>query len=250
MQAAIGIFFETTAEQAPNRFSSGAVATVVVLWAWAVAIDTWTDAFAPTMAVALLSGAALDAWAHGPAHRRPAFARATPAAFFLLLPLFFLQPWHHIARAHPSEDLLTSLWPTLALVVALAAAAVLPGVQRRPGALRAAGLAALALAYLATWLVAPAAVTRPSAGWIWTSVFGAAAILTGVSLVREAARGHDLGLFVIGVLHVAGFVGARAIGSEGHLWQSALALFGGALVLWWLARTWARRSDRPEARGI
>ncbi len=246
----LGPLLAVSVEQAPNRFSSGAVATVFVLWAWAVAIDTWADALAPTMVLALLAGAALDAWAHAPEGSRPAFARATPAAFFLFLSLFFLQPWHQMAHAHPLRDVIASVWPTLALAGALALVAVWPAVRRRPDSLRAAALAVLGAAFLVVWIVAPGAVTGPSARWPWLAAFGLAAVLTGASLVREAARDRDLGLFAMGILNVVSFVAARASGSEGNLWQSSLALFAGAVLLWWLGRTWAARSGRSsEAAG-
>lgn len=245
----LGPLLALAVEQVPSRLASGAVSTVFVVWVWGIAIDTWTDAFAPAMGFALLAAATLDAWAHAPAGRRPAFARATPAAFFLVVALFFLQPWHQMARAHPFDDVLASPWPALALAAALAAAAIWPAIRRRPDSARAAVLALVGAGFLGAWILAPDAVAGAAARWPWLLAFGAAAVFCGVSLVREAAREGDLGLFAMGVLSVVSFVAARAIGSEGNLWQSSLSLFAGALILWWLGRTWAKRSPRSgEAR--
>ena len=87
----------------------------------------------------------------------------------------------------------------------------------------------------------PALINGPQSQIVWPAAFGLAALLTGVSLVRQAARDQDLGLFVMGVLNVIGFVAMRAVEAEGKLWRSAIALFAGAVILWWLARTWTSR---------
>jgi hypothetical protein len=235
-------------EQAPDRIGAGAVTGVIVLWAWSVANDTWWSAFTTSLVVALLAASALDAWAHAPEARRPAFARATPAAFFLFLTLLLLQLVHEQVLSHARDDATASLWPALAVAGALALVAVSALVGRRPGGWRTAGLAVLCAAWLGAWVMYPILITAPTARWAWAAAFGLAAVLTGVSLVRQAARDQDLGLFVMGVLNVIGFVAARAIDADGNLWQSALALFAGAVILGWLARTWAasRREAAPR----
>ena len=229
-------------EQAPDRFGAGAVTGAIVLWAWSVGNETWSNAFATSLVFSVIGAAALDAWAQAPASRRPAFARATPAAFFAFIALLLLQLGHQNVVQHAFADATASLWLALAIAMVLALVAV-SSILSRPAAWRPAGLAALGLVWLGTFVAHPASVSGSGAQLPWNAAFGLAAVLTGVSLVRQAARDQDLGLFVMGVLNVIGFVAVRAIEANGNLWQSALALFAGAVILWWLGRTWASRRE-------
>jgi hypothetical protein len=129
----------------------------------------------------------------------------------------------------------------IALAVGFGGVAIWPALARR-GSFRSAALAALGLGWLGLWLIAPAVMGEPGARWPMTIVFGAATVLTGVSLVREASRERSGGLFALGVIAVLIFVVTRAIDARGALWPSALALFAGAALLAWLGRTWAKRS--------
>jgi uncharacterized membrane protein len=235
----LGPLLALAVEQVPDRTPGAVVAAAIAVWAFAVAGDTWPDANATLFVWVLLAGAALDAWAHAPADRRPAFARPVPAAFFILLPLGVLQVGHGQVRAHPWTDAVASPWPAIALAIALGAIAIRPLLGLRN--VRSAAIAAVGLAWVAAWLVSPAGVNGPGARWPWTVVFGGATVLVGVSFVREAARERSGGLFGVGVLAVVTFVVARAIDAQGALWPSALALFAGAALLAWLGRTWARR---------
>ena len=243
----LGACLALAVEQAPDRVAAGVTATAFAVWTFTIATDTWSDASATTFVFVLLAGAALDAWAHAPADRRPAFARPLPAAVFLLLPLAFLQVWHGQVRAHPWTDVTENPWPTIVLAIVLATVAIWPAIRRR-GSPRAAALSALGLVWLVMWLTSPSLVTDVSARLTWAIAFGGATILAGVSLVREAARERSVGRFAIGVLFVASFVAARAIDAQGAIWQSALALFAGALLLGWLGRTWSKGSRPPEVR--
>jgi uncharacterized membrane protein len=237
----LGALLAVAVEQAPDRTAAGVIAAAVAVFAFTVAGDTWVNGNATMFVWVLLAGAALDAWAHAPADRRPAFARPVPAAVFIILPLGFLQIVHGQLRADPWMDAVANPWPAVALAAALGAVAIWPVLGRRGGA-RSAAIAAVGLAWLAAWLTSPPLVNGPGARWPWTIVFSGATVLVGVSFVREAARERSGGLFATGVLAVVTFVVARAIDAQGELWPSALALFAGAALLAWLGRTWARRS--------
>jgi len=243
----LGAFLALAVEQTPDRVTGGVTATAFAVWAFTIATDTWADASATTFVFVLLAGAALDAWAHAPAERRPAFARPLPAAVFLLVPLAFLQVWHGQVRTHPWTDITENPWPAIVLAAVLAAVAIWPALRRR-GSSRAAALSALGLLWFVTWLTMPALVTGTSARLAWAIAFGGATILAGVSLVHEAARERSVGRFAVGVLFVASFVTARAIDAQGAIWQSALALFAGALLLGWLGRTWSKQSRQGAVR--
>jgi hypothetical protein len=236
----LGPLLALAVEQAPDRTSAGVVAAAIAVWAFTVAGDTWADANATTFVWVLLAGAALDAWAHAPPERHPAFARPVPAAIFILLPLGFLQISHAQVRAGPWTDTVASPWPAIVLAAAFGAVAIWPVLGRR-GGVRSAALAAVGLVWLAAWLISPPLVNGPGARWPWTIVCGGAAVLAGVSFVREASRERSGALFAMGVLAIVTFVVARAVDARGALWPSALALFAGAALLAWLGRTWARR---------
>ena len=241
MFLALGTLLAVAVEQLQDRTSGAIVTAAVVVWAFTVAADTWPGANPPLFVLALLAAAALDAWAHAPAARRPAFARPVPAALFLLTPLALLQMTRGPIRSDPWADAVASPWPAIALAVVFGAVAIWPAVRGR-GQLRSAVLAALGLAWLGAWLLDPAWVGGPAAGWPWTIAFAAATILAGVSFVREASRERSGALFALGVLAILIFVVMRAVDVQGALWRSALALFAGAALLAWLGRTWAKRS--------
>jgi uncharacterized membrane protein len=77
----LGPLLALAVEQVPDRTPGAVVAAAIAVWAFAVAGDTWPDANATLFVWVLLAGAALDAWAHAPADRRPAFARLAMARF-------------------------------------------------------------------------------------------------------------------------------------------------------------------------
>ncbi|HET9272131.1 MAG TPA: DUF2157 domain-containing protein, partial [Vicinamibacterales bacterium] len=241
MFLALGTLLALAVEQAPDRTAGAVVTAAVAVWAFTVAADTWSNANPPLFVLALVAGAALDAWAHTPPERRPAFARPVPAAVFLLAPLAFLQMAQGPVRSDPWTDAVANPWPAIVLAVAFGAVAIWPAVSRRQS-LRSAALAALGLIWLGAWLFHPASVGGPAARWPWTIAFSAATVLVGVSLVREASRERNSALFALGVLAILIFVMMRAMDAGGALWPSALALFAGAVLLAWLGRTWAKRS--------
>ena len=236
----LGPLLAVAVEQVPDRTAGAAVTAAVAVCAFTVAADTWPAANPPLFVLALLAGAALDAWAHAPDDRRPAFARPVPAAIFLLAPLAFLQMGQGPLRSDPWADAAANPWPAIVLALGFGAVAIRPALGGRRS-LRSAALAAVGLAWLGVWLFDPAWIGS-GARWPWTIVFGAATVLAGVSLVREASRERSAALFALGVLAVLVFVVMRAIDAQGALWPSALALFAGAALLAWLGRTWAKRS--------
>jgi hypothetical protein len=234
----LGAVLALAVEQVPDRTAGAILCAAVAVWAFVVAGNTWRGAHHMLFTLVLLAGAALDAWAHAPLDKRPAFARPVPATIFLLAPLAFLQMSPGEMRSHPWTDAVANPWPAISLAVAFGAAAIW---SARRGSVRSAALAVLGLAWLGAWLLGPAYV-GPGARWPWTIAFGAATVLTGVSFVREASRERSAAMFAMGVLAVLIFVVTRAIDAQGALWPSALALFAGAALLAWLGRTWARRS--------
>jgi hypothetical protein len=241
MFLALGPLLALAVEQVPDRTAGAVVTAAVAVWAYSVASDTWPDANPVLFVMVLLAGAALDAWAHAPDDRRPAFARPIPAAIFLLASLGFLQMAYGPVRSNPWTDAVASPWPAIVLALGFGAVAIWPALSRRRS-LRSAALAALGLTWLGAWLIDPAAVGGPAARWPWTIAFGAATVLVGVSFVRQASRERSAARFALGVIAVLIFVVTRAIDAQGALWPSAIALFAGAALLAWLGRTWSRRS--------
>jgi hypothetical protein len=236
----LGPLLAVAVEQVPDRTAGSIVTASVAMWAFAVAGATWPEN-SVLFVLALLAGAALDAWAHAAPDRRPAFARRVPAAILLLVPLAVLQMTHGEVRSDPWRDAVSSPWPALVLALGFAVVAIGPAVRGR-GLIRPAALAALGLVWMGGWLFAPSAVLGASSRWPWTIAFSGATVLVGVSFVREASRDRSAAFFALGVIAIVVFVVTRAFDAQGAIWPSALALFAGAALLAWLGRTWAKRS--------
>jgi hypothetical protein len=235
------------AERAPNRWVAGGLTLAFGVWVFFIVLSVWSDQPAAPAVAVVLAGSWLDTLSREPAARRPAFARATPALALTLLGLIVLMPsashramtdWHLTAG---------SVWPGIALIAGLAIATGAYAWRSGARRSRAVALTALAVLWLAVWFTLPASLRASTwLQWTLTAAFSAAAILMGATAVREAARTRDLGQFALGLLSVLSFVFVRVLDAR-SLVVSGLMLLASALVLWWLARLWARSAAAGAA---
>lgn len=225
--------------------AAGGVALVFGCWSFFAALAVWRGqgVDTPAFVVALLAGAWLDALAHAPEARRPAFARAAPAMGFTALAITFLLP-SSTHRALPDARLETSgAWMVLALVAVLAASAVRLSVAGRAVRWRPIAIVAACLAWLGLWLSQPGGHEAATAArWAWTLAFTATAVMVGGSAIRDFSISRDRGVFMAGILTVLITILVRAVDSaEGGVAAQAGILLASAGLLAWLARA-ARRA--------
>jgi len=234
-----------TVERAPNRWVAGGLTVIFGFWALLAVLSVWPDQPAVAGIGVVLAGTWMDTLARGPAARRPAFARATPALVIALLGMTLLMvSGAHRAMAdwHLSAG---SSWPGIVLIAGLVCGTGLNAWRTSAWQSRPAALTALCTAWLIVWFALPGPLrTNVYLQWTWTTLFSAAVILTGASAVREAARTRDLGQFILGLLGVVAFVIVRVLDAP-SLVVSGLMLLASAFVLWWLGRMWTR----PAATG-
>lgn len=230
-------------ERAPNRWAAGGVTLAFGGWVFFVVLTVWNDQPTIRAVGVVLAGCWLDTLARAPAPNRPAFARVTPALVLTLLGMILLLPsesHREMTDWHLAAD---RIWPAIALLAGLAGGTCWNA--WRSGAWRSqpVGLTALALVWLIVWFTLPGPL-RASAGlqWAWTAAFSGAVILVGAGAVREAARTRDLGQLVVGLLSVVAFVIVRVFDAR-SLVVSGSMLIASALLLWWLARIWARAAS-------
>ena len=229
-----------------NHLAAGGVALAFGCWSFFAGLAAWRDqgADTPVFVTALLTGAWLDALAHAPEHRRPAFARATPALAFIAVSMTMLLP-SESHRAVPDARLDTgNAWLVLALAGALATSAIYLSARRRAPLWRPLVVVAVCLAWLGTWLTHPGAheVSTP-ARWAWTLAFSATAVMVGASAIREFSSSRDRGLFAAGIVTVLLVIAVRAADSaQGGIAMQAGVLLAAAGLLAWLARV----GRRPE----
>lgn len=232
-----------------NSHAAGGVALAFGCWSFFAAIAAWPEkgANTPAFVVALLTGAWLDALAHSPDRRRPAFARTTPALGFTVFAMTMLLP-SGSHRAVPDARLETSnAWLMLALVAAVAASTLHMSAVRPAWRWRPVVIVVLCLAWLGTWLAPPGAHEAGSvARWAWTLAFSATAVMVGSSAIREYSVSRDEGVFAVGILAVLLTIAVRAADSaQGGIAAQAGILLAAAGLLLWLARMARRAADAP-----
>jgi uncharacterized membrane protein len=232
-------------ERAENRLAAGGVAIAFGIGAFFFTFAVWGDRVGAmpvaAFAVALLAGAWLDALAHTDAPRRPAFARATPALFVVLLSLVWLLPSGFHREMGDWRDASASAWPVLALAGALAVMTVRLSVTRAGWRWRSLTLVVISIAWLLAWFVTPAAYRASGiARWTWTVIFSAAMVWVGSLAVREASTTGDRGVLGLGVVAIVAVVVIRAADAQGGLLVQAALLLALAALLAWLARSWSR----------
>ena len=127
----LGPLLAFAVEQVPDRIAGSVVSAAVAVFAFSVSGNTWPDANASLLVYVLLAAAALDAWAHAPSARRPAFARPLTASVFLLVPLGFLQIGSTEVRSDPWSGAISHPLPALALAAGLGAVAIWPALRDR-----------------------------------------------------------------------------------------------------------------------
>lgn len=223
-----------------NHHAAGGVAFAFGVWSFFAALAAWRDqgANTPVFVTALLTGAWLDALAHAPDDRRPAFARVTPALAVVTLAVTMLLP-SGSHRAVPDAQLATAnAWLVLAYLAAVAASTIYLSVARGAWRWRPLLIVAAGLGWLVTWLAPPGGHdVGPVGRWTWTLVFSAAAVIAGSSAIREFYLSRDRGVFAFGILLVLLTIGVRAADSAtGGIAAQAGILLGAAGLLAWLAR--------------
>lgn len=232
-------------ERDRNRWIASGVAVVFGVWTFVLVMSVWPNQAGLAGVAVVLVGAWFDALAHGPAARRPACARTTPALALTLLGLMFLLPsgshrgttdWHLVAG---------SPWPVVALISALVFGVATHARANGAWGSRPVLLSALVAVWVLAGFTMPAAV-RASwwHQWMWTGLFGVATVLFGASAIREASSTRDVGQSALGALAILVFVVVRLVDAR-SLMGSGLLLLMAAVVLWWSGRAWAR----PVGRG-
>lgn len=232
-----------------NRHAASGVAFAFGVWSFFAALAAWRaqGANTPVFVTTLLAGAWLDALAHAPDDRRPAFARVTPALAVITLAMTMLLP-SGSHRAVPDTRLETAnAWLMLAYLAALVVSTIYMCAAHRPWRWRPLLIVAVGVGWLVTWLARPG---EPDVGsvvrWTWTLVFSATGVMVGSSAVREFYLSRDRGVFAFGILLVLLTIGVRAADSAtGGIAAQAGILLGAAGLLAWLARAAGPR--RPSA---
>lgn len=232
-----------------DRFAAGGVAFSFGVWSFFAALAAWRDqgANTPVFVTTLLTGAWLDALAHAPDDRRPAFARITPALAVITLAMTMLLP-SGSHRALPDARLATAnAWLMLAYLAAVAVSTTYLSIAQGAWRWRPLLIAAACLGWLVTWLAPPGGHNvGPIGRWTWTLIFSGIAVMAGSSAIREFYISRDRGVFVLGVLLVLLTIGVRAVDSAaGGIAAQAGILLAAAALLAWLAHMARRAADAP-----
>ncbi len=222
--------------------AAGAASLAWGAWLGFTAIEVWRGSSSLSGLATLAAGAALDGWAHWPAHRRPAFARTTPALFLMIGGLAMLTGSALARSAPPALAFTGQAIPALVLIVAMAVVALWPWSPMRS---RVAG--ALVIAWLLVWAIA-APATTPPAWWSWAWLVAASAGLVGlsVSAISEAGTTRDRGVLLAGIASMVTLVMVHLSGGPNRFGRSALILLVSGAALWWTTTGHRNSPDRPS----
>ena len=233
------------AEQSRHRAVATLTAIAFGTFAMIMAANTWNHSL-PAMLSVVIAGAAIEQWSHQPPDRRLVFARATPGIAMAIggLATTLLTVVHSnvAAPGAQSASLLAtqagqSPWPALALGIGLV---VVGFGTSREAAPRPRVIAVVA----ALWFNAAAAGRVAMFGdWVWVSLFSAALLFAGASLVRESARSRDRGTFGLGLASVIALVLIHF--SSGAALRGSVVLLVSAAVLFVIGRQ-SRRAVAPS----
>ena len=239
-------FLAVAAERRTEAYAAAGVTTALGVWVVLVGLDTWRSAFTPGV-MALVAGGALDAWAHLPEGRRPAFASVTPALALVVFGLGFLGAAALEGAGPPAIWGDTALvLPAIALAGALTAVTFWPSAAEKAPNWRSLMFGGLIVAWVVSALVAGGPAPAPVWWtWTWTVLPSIALVVVAISAVREGVTGKNLALFVVGVAAIIALVVMHFSGEVHRSGRSAAALFVAAAALWWVSRT--RVKPRPEA---
>lgn len=228
-----------------NHHAAGGVALAFGCWSFFAAQAVWRDqgGDTPVFVVALMTGAWLDALAHAPEERRPAFARPTPALAFVVVAMTMLLPSGPHRAVSDARLETANAWLMLAYVAVISTSTVYLSAARPAWRWRPLVLVVVGLAWLVAWLAPPGAHEAGAvARWSWTLVFSATAVMVGSSAIRDYSASNDRGVLVAGIFSVLLVIVVRAADSaEGGIIAQAGILMAAAALLAWLARV-ARRS--------
>lgn len=187
----------------------------------------------------LAAGGALDAWAHLPQGRRPAFARATPALGLVVAGLTF----QGVAALQGGAPPL--LWgdpaivvPGATLLVALTMVSLWPSSAQKAARGRPLMFGGLVVLWMVLGLVAGGRTPPPAWWpWVWIALPSVALVVLAVSAIREGADMRDRGLFAVGVAAMIALVVMQFTDEANQFGRSAVVLFTSAGVLFWASRT-------------
>lgn len=230
-------FLAVALERRSNAYAAGVLTLAFGVWVLLVGIDTWSESLVPG-AMLLAAGGALDAWAHFPEGRRPAFARATPALALIVAGLMFLgvAALHHSPLPALGGDP-ALVWPTMTLLVALTLVAVWPSSAQRAARWRPLAFGVLVVVWMAsTWMASGRTPAPAWWAWTWIALVSVALVVLTVSAVREGTDTRNRGLTLVGVAAMIALVVMHFTGEETSFGRSALVLFVAAGVLWWVSR--------------
>jgi hypothetical protein len=231
-------FLAVALERRSHAWAAGAATVAFGVWVPLIGIDTWKESMVPG-AMLLAAGAALDLWAHQPADRRPAFARATPALALVAVGLVFLgmAALHRAALPLMGGDP-SAVWPALALLGALILVALWPSAAQRSARWRPLAFGVLAVIWMVSTFVASGQTPAPLWwAWTWIALTSVALVVLTVSAVHEGVATRNRGLFLVGVAAMIALVVMHFTGQKNNIGRSALVLFVAAGVLWWTSKT-------------
>lgn len=244
-------------ERRSHWLAAGATSLALGGWVTLTAMELWQGPSAVPAVFAIAVGAAIDAWAHRPDGRRPAFARATPGLVFMIGG-FALMTAGALARSSPGAwfAYASTTTPALVLLGTLVAVSVWPATTRSgeagtsaPPYRRPQAAGAIVAIWLALWFVLP-----PQAGpapewwaWLWLVVSSAGLVGITISAVAESVATRDRGVLFagIGAMLVLILVHITAAG-PGRFGRSALVLFVSAAALWWTTSRHKSSPVRPQ----
>ena len=234
------------AERRSHWLSSGTLSVAFGGWVVLTAMEVWEGSSAVAAVFALTVGAALDAWAHAPAGRGPAFARPTPALVFTMSG-FALLTAGALSRSAPGAWLSepASQAPALVLLASLAGVALWQSGTR--GWTRARLVASVVMTWMVLWIaVAPVEPVPAWWSWMWLVVASAGLVGLTVSCADEAMRTGNRGVLLAAIGSILLLIVVHITAGPNRFGRSSVVLLVAAAVLWWVTSRHKPMRSSPE----